>query len=219
MSHLDGKSLEPLFTRIVSAVCKAAGIRPVYRFYPWKRAEAMIVSGQVFAAFPYAVTDERKNVGDFSEVILYGENYFFFYDKNPNTPNTITHAKIDNLQSYKIGSILGSFVEDELKHSGFVVESTAQIDNSIKKLKAGRIDFFVSEEISTYHAIRNIFPAEIEHFKMLPEGFGSKKPNVLLVSRAYPNSNDILKKFNQGLAQIKRSGEFDEILRRHLLTR
>jgi hypothetical protein len=59
-------------TALVSAICKAGGIQPKYEFYPWKRAELKVVSGEIFAAFPYAISEERKKIYDFSDTLFYG---------------------------------------------------------------------------------------------------------------------------------------------------
>lgn len=69
-------------TALVSAISKAGGIEPVYQFYPWKRAELKVAQGDVFAAFPYAISQERKAAYDFSEVLFYGVNVFVYYQKN-----------------------------------------------------------------------------------------------------------------------------------------
>jgi len=47
-------------TKIVTAACNAGGITPEYHFYPWARAEMLADSCEVFAAFPYVITEEKK---------------------------------------------------------------------------------------------------------------------------------------------------------------
>jgi polar amino acid transport system substrate-binding protein len=126
---------------IVSAACKEAGIIPEYKFLPWKRAEMMIKRGHFFGTFPFMVTDERKKDCYFSDTLFYGINYFVYYDKNPKTPKSITYENLEDLKEYTIGMISGTSMEEELKSAGLKVEVTATMDQSLKKLTRGRIDF------------------------------------------------------------------------------
>ncbi|MBF0377291.1 MAG: transporter substrate-binding domain-containing protein [Desulfamplus sp.] len=198
-------------TELVSAICKAGGIKPSYKFYPWKRAENIVEKGQAFASFPYAAKDEKKAVFDFSDTMFYGINVVIYNVKNPKTPTPIKFEKLGDLKDYKVGVLLGSFLEKELANAGVAYETTPQIENTIKKLQAGRIDFYIDEQVAAYDMIKKLFPTEVDNFKTLEKGYGEKMPNIIIVSRTYPNSKEILKKFNEGLAIIKQNGEYDRI--------
>ena len=93
------------FTEIVSAVFKEMGQPVKYQFYPWKRAEAETLAGNVFAAFPYIVTDERKKDYEFSDPILMTAGKFFYMPERQK--GEITYDKFEDLQAFNVGGVLG----------------------------------------------------------------------------------------------------------------
>lgn len=205
-------------TVLVSAICKAGGIEPVYQFYPWKRAELKVAQGDLFAAFPYAITAERKSTFNFSEVLFHGVNVFVYYQKQLKTDLHLTYQNLGDLRGYRIGCISGSFLYPLLERAGLRYEPTTTIDQSIKKLVAGRIDFIIDNQDVIFDAVQRLYPDEINHFKVLPKPL-EKTPTALLVSRTYPDSMAILEKFNKGLSIIKQNGEYDRITNEYRITK
>ncbi len=204
-------------TALVSAICKAGGIEPVYRFYPWKRAELKVAQGNVFAAFPYAISKERKTSYDFSEVLFYGVNVFVYYQKKSKPDAPLTYQSLDDLHGYRVGCISGSFLYSLLEKAGLNYEPTTTIDQSLQKLVAGRLDLIIDNQDVIFHAVQRLYPDEMHHFKTLPVPL-EKTPTALLVSREYPGSKAILNKFNQGLSIIKKNGEYDRIISKYHMT-
>lgn len=199
-------------TALISAICKAGGIQPRYVFYPWKRAELKVLTGEVFAAFPYAVSEERKRDYDFSDILFYGINVFVYYEENLDSPAPKVYETLEDLKKYRIGGISGSFLKPAFSHAGLNYEPTTTLDQSIHKLVAGRLDLCIDDKLVLYDSITRLYPDKLEHFKFLPKPFGKKMANALLVSRTYPNAKEILSKFNRGLAIIKETGEYDRIV-------
>ncbi|MCP3942930.1 MAG: amino acid ABC transporter substrate-binding protein [Desulfobacteraceae bacterium] len=206
-------------TELVSAICRANGIQPVYMFYPWPRAEDMLKNGEVFAAFPYAITKERKVAFNFSEVLFYGSNVFVYYEKNPKTPAPVPYEEIEDLKEYEIGGLRGSFLETNFEQKGLTYNATTTIDQSVRKLVTGRIDFLIDNQVVIFDIIKRLYPDDIEYFKTLPKPFGRKMATALMVSRSYPEAQEILKKFNKGLMIIKQNGEYDRITKKYHMTK
>lgn len=204
---------------LVSAICKAAGIHPVFEFYPWKRAELLVAKGEIFAAFPYAISEERKDSYHFSETLFHGVNMFLYYDQNPRTKSVIKYDTIEDLRGYRIGVISGSFLSSTFEKANLIYESTTSIDQSIHKLVAGRLDFYIDDRVVLYDAVQRLYPDKVGNFKLLPKSFGKKTPTGLLISRTYPEAQGILDKFNKGLAIIRKSGEYDRIVQKYRMTR
>ena len=197
---------------LVSAICRVVGIVPTYKFYPWKRAELHVAHGEIFAAFPYAISEKRKESYDFSEPLFHGINMFLYYDQNPRTRSAITYESTEDLQEYRIGVISGSFLSAAFKDANLKYESTTSIDQSIHKLVAGRLDFCVDDLVVLRDAVQRLYPDKADNFKFLPKPFGKKTPTGLLVSRTYPHAQELLDTFNRGLAIIKKNGEYDRII-------
>lgn len=206
-------------TALVTTICKAAGIQPAYKFFPWKRAEQKVARGEIFAAFPYAISEERREIYDFSEPLFYGINVFMYYSRNPRTESFDTYSNPEDFRGYRIGGISGSFLSATFENAGLDFEPTTSIDQSIHKLVAGRLDFCIDDRLVLYDAIRRLYPNDIKQFKFLAKPFGKKTPTGLLVSRAYPGAQELLEKFNMGLTIIKQNGEYDRIIKKYHMTR
>ena len=201
-----------LATALVSAISREADIEPVYRFYPWKRAELLVLRGEVFAAFPYAISNERKADFDFSEVLFYGLNVLLYHQNNSRIADGFSYAVPADLRGYRIGGISGSFLRNDLDQAGVEYQETTSIDQSIQKLVAGRIDFVIDDKGVLADAVQRLYPQEVDNFKFVKEPFGEKKPTALIVSRDYPAAEQILARFNSALQTLRASGEYDRLL-------
>ncbi len=206
-------------TALVSAICEAGGIRPVYKFFPWLRAETMVADGKVFAAFPYAITAERKKSFDFSEVLYSAINVFLYSTNNPETREPAPYQTLGDLHGYRIGGIRGGLQEPVFQQAGLDYEATTTIEQSILKLDAGRIDLCFGNSVVLYDAIQRLFPEKKDQFQTLPKPYGENMPVALLVSRAYQGRQEILEKFHEGLAIIKQNGEYDRITEKYHMTK
>lgn len=206
-------------TKIVTAACNAGGIKPEYHFYPWARAEMLTDSCEVVAAFPYVITEEKKKEYIFSDPLFYGVNYFLYYDKNPTTTEPVRYETIEDLKGYKIGLIRGATFETALKKAGLTIEPTTQIEQSIRKLVHGRIDFYLTEQLVISDVVKRLFPNKVENFKTLPKPYGDKLPNALLVSNKCPGAENIITKFNVGLEMIKNNGTYDRIIGKYRMSK
>lgn len=206
-------------TELVLAICKVSGIQIRIDFVPWKRAESMVGTGEAFASYPYAVTPERLESYNFSDIIFYGANPFFYYDLNPRTPSPINYNSPTELKKFQIGSMRGSFLSSKLKEYGIDSIELNTYESAASMMKSGRLDYFIDEQAATFAAFSTIFPDEINHFKILDKMLISKIPNAVLISRSYPNSAALLKRFNDGLKAIKASGEYDLIADKYHLVK
>lgn len=202
-------------TELISAICSAAGIQPQYIFLPWKRIEQHLLRGSVFAAFPYSENAERKLKFDFSED-LYEISYSLVgHVGNAKTQALSGDEKIADLKDFRFGIITGSFSEPKLKELGAHYESVSTVDQLLGMLRLNRFDFYVDDEVIAYDAAQRLFPAETADFNILKVPF-DKSAAALIVSRAYPNSSEILRRFNSGLAKIKETGEYERIINKIL---
>jgi len=173
----------------------------------------MVENGEVFAAFPYALNSERKYNFKVSEPLYFVENSIMYYSKNPKTKN-ICFKDIKDLRKYRIGVQNGSFIEKELKKSGITCESTTLIDNSIKKLKAGRIDLIIDGRLVLLNSLEKVYPHETSDFLICHKPFFVNMPNGLIISEKYPAAEEILKRFNHGLYTLKSNRQYDKLLKK-----
>ena len=202
---------------LVSAVCEKIGITPVFLFRPWKRAETELLNGKAFAAFPYAKTNQRKNKFLFSD-ILYSTTTVLMYHQNKIKPDLLNYKAVKDLRGYTIGGIRGGFYESILKHKGINFEGTNSIEQSLNKLKIGRVDLCIGGKLVLYDAVNTFFPEDIKKFKVLGQSFGEKTHAYLMISKSYPRSEKIREKFNHGLSQLIKSGDYIQLINKYNLT-
>lgn len=203
-------------TEFIEAICKEAGIIPTFEFFPWSRAELNVKNGTVFAAFPYAITEERKLDFNFSDTIFYGINALFYIESNAKiTKEAHNFKSLKDLNQYTFGVIRGSFLENEFKANNITYYPANSIEEAFRMLNAGRTDFVIENQTAGYYSINRIFPNDSKKFKVLDKHFGESTSNAILVSRTYPNSDKILERFNQGLAKIKVNGTYDALVKKH----
>jgi polar amino acid transport system substrate-binding protein len=203
---------------IVIAAFKEAGVTAKVVFYPWKRAEDEVHQGNAFAAFPYALTPERQKEFDFSDP-LYTVKAKFFFNKKYH-PDGMPFENLADLKNYKIGGLLGSWYEAAFKEAGLQVEYVSSTDQNVEKLARGRIDLMIEEENSVWTLIRQLYPNEADQFVSLEKPLvqpGVVNDLSLMISRSYPNSAELLTKFNAGLAAIRANGVYDQILEKYKL--
>jgi polar amino acid transport system substrate-binding protein len=201
---------------VVVAAFKEAGITAKIVFYPWKRAEDEVRQDKAFAAFPYSISPERQKEFDFSDS-LYSVKAKFFYHKKYH-PDGIPFDKLEDLRDFTIGGMLGSWYEPDFKNAGLRVEYVAGMDQNVEKLALGRIDLAIEEENSVWGLIRKQYPNDVDQFATLDKPL--EQPGVvndlsLMVSRGYPNSAELLAKFNAGLAAIRANGTYLQILEKY----
>jgi polar amino acid transport system substrate-binding protein len=203
---------------IVTAACHAGGIEAEYEFFPWRRAESCVEEGTSFATFPYQGTKERAAKYYFSEIICKSSNGILLHKGNPRTSD-FTYSTPETLKGFKVGIIAGGdAVKLPLQKIGSDVEEVQNVDQNIMKLESNRLDCVIEDKPVLYQALKKVYGSDLDklnQFQFVERGFGETTEYRLLVSRKYPNSKDLLEKFNAGLRKIKVSGRYQKILKKY----
>ena len=197
-------------SEIVKEAFNVQGIEVEFKFFPWKRCEALVKNGEVLATFPYKKTEKRSEKFIFSKSILTTKN-FFYYVKNG---KDFQYEDLSDLQGYKIGGVLGYFYKPIFEKAGLNVEYSSKEVHCLKKLLAGRIDLYPGNQIPTWELIKNELPDQVDKFATLPKPF-LKGENHLMFSKDNPMADKYIEIFNKGLKKIKDSGKYDKIVKKH----
>ncbi|MCP4111484.1 MAG: amino acid ABC transporter substrate-binding protein [Desulfobacteraceae bacterium] len=201
-----------LVAEIITETFKEMGLEHEYFFYPWKRCELLVKHGKIWATFPYGYTEERTKKIFFSDVLLVTSTKFFYYKKHQK--NKISWNTIEDLKPYKIGGVLGYYYEKEFKRSGINVDYAPSEKLTLKKLVYGRVYLFPADVAVAWNLIKKHFPREIDNFGMLEKPHETSG-NYLMVSKTYPNTQELLQKFNAALKKIKDRGVVKQILQKY----
>lgn len=191
------------FSEIVTAIFKEMGMDVQYRFAPWRRVEALVQSGDVFAGIPYSCTPERRAFYECSEPIM-NSSYVFFYNKKA-YPNGINYTTLADLTRYRIGGVTGYWYESIFANAHLKVEYVIGDDLGIKKLYANRIDLAATDALVGWTLIKKLYPQEFNQFAIAGAPFATQKLH-LLVSKKYPNGLELMQKFNATLKQMRVKG-------------
>lgn len=197
-------------TELVSAICKAGGIDPAFHFFPWLRAEALVETGEAFAAFPYAMNDSRKATFDFSDPLFYTAPKFI-HRVDGRSFGSLRATSLADLKAYSVALLAGTWTERDLRAAGIRIHLVNSLDSGVKMLQSGRVDFLVEDETAAFAAIGRVCPDEAESFRSLRNTFWGTTGNHLIVSRRYPGASELLGRFNKGLKEIRRNGTYQRI--------
>lgn len=199
---------------IVEAAFSKSGINVVYENMPWKRGYIMTLSNKVDATIPYSKTPERELDCFYSEPLISSKSVFF-YLKNRNISKTFEWETFEDFKKYKVGGTIGYYYEKSFKEAGVILDLVASDAQNVQKLFNKRIDTFLIDELVGWALIKKYYPNSIDDFSTLkkPE---SMAPMYLIIGKNNPNGENFMNKFNDGLKQIKESGEYDSILMKYL---
>lgn len=207
-------TVEGIIPEIIRASFKASNIDVKISLLPWKRCEDHIKKGKAFAALPYLRTPKRAESYDFSAPIL---SFYpkFFYRKEA-FPNGFKWKTLSDFKSYLIGGVSGYWYEEYFQEIGLAVEYGANDRVNINKLINDRVNFTLIDETVGWHLINELFP-----FQDQMDAFAvSEKPESvdalrLMISRTYPNTQELKQAFNQGLQTIRENHIYDQIIKQH----
>jgi polar amino acid transport system substrate-binding protein len=204
---------ESVMTEILHEVSHEMGVRFDFRFMPWKRCMTAVEELEAWGAIPYVLTPEREKKFYFSEKLFNREGKFFYYNLK-GTTKQIPYARLSDLKSYIIGGVRGYYYEQSLLGAGLNVEFVTADEQNFWKLRAGKVDLIIADEVVGHYIIRKRFPLEAGNF------FTLSKPldviaDYLMTSKKYPDTQKLLIKFNMALKKIKKIGVYQRILDKH----
>ncbi len=185
------------FTELVNIVFKEMKAELEYRFYPWPRCYDSVIKGRVWAAFPYSFNKERATEVIFTDALSCSKTIFFYYEKEKSKKH-YQFIRLEDLKEFKIGGVLGYFYDPIFKKAGLDVDYTNKEISSLEKLRLGRIDLMPLNKLVGWHLIHTQFPEDADRFKTLEKPL-SVDTLHLIVSKEYPNSKELLERFNAAL--------------------
>ena len=142
---LNGYGAAP---EIVMQVFAAMGVCPAFAFYPWKRAELMVKSGDVWASCPWFRTSGREKEYTFSSEPLFSASTLIFYHTlNPELPKNIESLGIESLKNYRFGGVHGYYYENFFIKGGYSYFPASSSEQAFRMLQSGRVDFVIEDSL------------------------------------------------------------------------
>lgn len=128
--------LKGISVDLLKAVMEDAGVDYTMKVQPWARAYGLALNTPGHCVFSTVHTPERDQLFEWVEPLFTTEAYLV-----RRVGANIHPANLEEARRYLVGTQLGDYTEALLKQAGFQrVDLTSEIDLSVKKLIAGRID-------------------------------------------------------------------------------
>lgn len=198
------------FTALSREAFKRAGYELKVVFVPWKRAVEQAKNGHYDGLLGAYFIDERTEYFNFTDSIAKNEEFFI-----QRKGGGITYAQIEDLKKYTIGGIRGGVQVSELIQKGFNIDVATDEIGNIKKLNAKRVDLIIMGKQQLHYLLRN--NEELKQSKrevqfLIPPFKTYDLFNT--ITKKIVGGEDIVRKFNKALKDMRADGSYDKILKR-----
>lgn len=199
-------------SEIVRLALAEVGIQVEYDFVPWKRGYVMAVAGEYDGTPGWVWTEKRAAKFYFSDKILVQEEYLFYSKSRPLRAKTI-----DDLAGLTMGLHIGSMIVKELqpllKRGEMKVAENSSYKALFRMMMKGRVDYISLGSFVGIGTMRKALPREqwdqVGFIKNL-----IKPVNYhLIVPKSKKDGPELINAFNKGLRALRKSGEYERILR------
>ncbi len=198
-NEIDGVMVD-----IIEAVAEAEGFDVEVEATQWSALIPSLTSGKIdiIAAAMYA-TEERAEVVDFSDTVYtYGEGLFVPAD------DETSYKSLQDLEGKTVGAQVGTAYVEPLQNTGLFKEVKVYdtIADIMRDVSVGRIDAgFGDRPIVAYQLSKGASPV-----RLVPEYESQVTGSVAIAVRQ--EDDELLERINDGLAQIRESGQLDQII-------
>jgi polar amino acid transport system substrate-binding protein len=209
-----GKNLKDhgFVNHVIAEAFQRKGYTVKYTYLPWKRAVAEAKEGKYSAlSYVYWSKDWEK---DFllSDPISEEKIVFFHLKSKP----IKDWKKLEDLRNYKFGATRGYTYTKEFwevaKTRRLMVDVTNSDLQNFKKLLAGRIDIFPSGLVNGNSILQKEFDASKADLLTIDPKPLSKTTGHLAFTKSRKNAENLVRLFNQGLAQLKKEGLYAKFM-------
>jgi len=209
-----GKNLKfnGFVNHVITEAFKRKGCSVQFTYLPWKRAVIETKTGE-YAALSYVyLSKDRQQEFYLSEPISEEKIVFFHLKSNP----IKDWDTLADLKKYKFGATRGYTYTKEfwqaIESNQLTVDVTDSDKQNFKKLFVGRIDIFPSGLINGLSLILKEFDAGKSDILSYHQKPLSKTTGHLAFTKSRNNSENLVRIFNQGLAELKEAGLYNQFV-------
>ncbi|HEY9100701.1 substrate-binding periplasmic protein [Chitinimonas sp.] len=211
--YFSGKLAEEGTVAAVSrAAFKAAGYDLKLVFRPWARLLQEVQAGKYDGVVAVWYQADRERYLAYSAPLL--DTHIGFYGRRE---QALDVGNLQGLQTRLIGTVRGYANPPAFEAAGLRTEEAVDDLTNLRKLDAGRLDLVLIDRAVGNWLLRNDLPAAMARVTWL-EPPVLTMPLYLGIAKQKPGYQKLLTDFNQGMAEIRRNGEYDRIMRRLPLT-
>ncbi|RED43401.1 substrate-binding periplasmic protein [Aestuariispira insulae] len=203
---------EGLATDIVTKAFRIAGYDPKVETIPWKRALVMVETLKSDAIVAAYHNDDRAQKFDYSLPYLVTPILFL---KRRET--NISYNSLEDLRNVRIGIIRSASNGNEFDQADFL--NKIELSNPsviIRMLYYGRVDIAPFTNVVGMHLINTRFSQWSDEFEFFGRPLAVLR-YYLIIGKAHPKKDTILKDFNMAIMEMKSDGTIQEIIAAHNL--
>jgi polar amino acid transport system substrate-binding protein len=195
-------------TEIVRQAFSLQGIEIDIAFMPFARAYYESQQANYIGLIAAWYEDERAQHFYYSQP-LYANQIVFFKRKADN----ISYQNYDDLarQRMRLGLVQGYLQPNGLLQSQPNLVRVAFDEQAFSMLAKGRVDLVPADKLNGLYLIAEKLPEYAGQLDWLTPAL-EQRPMYLLLSKKDPRSEQLIARFNSGLAELRRSGQYQQIL-------
>ncbi|MCQ4289227.1 transporter substrate-binding domain-containing protein [Pseudomonas stutzeri] len=211
---VDGK-LTGMATEVVQAVLDEVGEQAHIQSMPWARAYDIALNSENVLIYSIARTPQREALFKWVGVIAPTRWHLF------SLPGKQFHLKnLDDARRYQIATVKQDVGEEYLLDRGFVIgqnlQSSNKYEHNYKKLKAGRVDLWISNDLNAHYLVRQASgnPDETAVAQLELDDLGGADGLCMAFSQS--TSDEVVERFREALAKVRADGRYDAIAKKWL---
>ncbi len=196
-------------------ILQASGRRATYSLLPWKRCIALAANGHFDLVLDVVKAAERERYFMFPPVLYTLTPIAIFSSARPvpelNDPKDLNAWKVCAPLGWDF-TLAGITTPESSSHP-------TSLEAALAMLRIGRCDalLFEREVVDGFRQRDGSNPISEREFTFKPLRWRSKSEFYVVVSRALPYRDELLTLLDRGIAEQKKSGAAQRLLRKHLL--
>ncbi|WP_295956543.1 transporter substrate-binding domain-containing protein [Rhodoferax sp.] len=210
----DKGKITGLGTEVVQAVLKEINIEGQFQSVPWARAYETAQTTESVLIYSINRSKDREKLFKWVGQIT-PTDFYLFSLKSRN----IRLSSLEDAKPLQIGTVNQDIGEQYLASQGFSLghnlQSSARYELNYEKLKLGRVDLWVMNELGAYYMVRQAGddPAVVLN-KALRIAELSGGGNYMAFGLKTPDA--MVERFRKGLEAIKKNGTYDALQKKWL---
>ncbi len=211
---IDGQ-LTGMGTEVVQAVMEEAGEQAGIQSMPWARAYDIALNAENVLIYSIARTPQREDLFKWVGVIAPTRWFLFSLPGR-----TFKLNSLDDARQYQIATVKSDVGEQYLIDKGFEIgrnlQSSNKYEHNYAKLKAGRVDLWISNELNAHYLVRQASgnPGDDAIAQLRLDDLGGANGLCMAFSRNTPDA--VVDRFRHALARVQADGRYDAIVARWL---
>lgn len=203
-------------TEIVKRITREMGHTPAVKLLPWKRAQTAAGRGKYAGIFTFTKSIERMRNFHYTAPVVMIKDVFF-----KRRTDSISWNTLSDLSEYKIGASAYNYADvflNAMENDTFDVQvihaETPEILH-LRKLKHNRIDLAICELRLCQFLIQQR-PETLRDIDHIKRPIGPVRTFHIGISREWPQSRELVRKFNRHLKAMASDGTLQSLRRKHL---